>query len=219
MKPSSFAVASMLVSFFAMRATGSALSCAGMTEAVAYVLSWCVGSIVALSLLGHPAEPVTSSEAQLTADESIADGTTPHRSSHARQIFKCAAIFAVSLALLLSVNFAVGLLTSGGTPRQLSRSTVLTSVLLKPFCEESLFRGTYVALLRRGEIPTIPRILMCALLFACIHRGIGVAVAAAAGVILGIAEESSHLKSKGFALTFAVHGTYNLILCVISSAI
>lgn len=220
---SAYAAFSLVFSFLAFRLTGALASGAG--DSAAYILSWTVGLFSALVFLRRIPRQVTEAMIFESSEDECEHVEVPHSRAAddtecaSRRVLRNILIFVTSLSILLAANFVFALIKGAGSPRAISARVIFESALLKPFCEEALFRGAYPALCRRGEISPVLTTIACSAAFAAIHSGSSAIFALFAGIVLSLAEERSHLGNRGFLLTFAVHGTYNLTLCCLSASL
>ncbi len=232
------ATAVTVVSFLSFLAVGELFSFLGAPNTVGYAAA-CVAAAALVRVGGRfvVGECVTeglvfesegeSGEKENGAAEECPPCGTREVSHSARSpggiVLHCVA----TLTLLLAANAVLALTVGGGEQPVMTPSRVTVAVLVKPFCEEMLFRVSYVALLRRAGVSKSATCAVTAVLFAVLHRGTSALLALLAGVLLAClsldlfsrSDDEKSGKRLAASAVFAVHAAYNLVLCVASAAL
>lgn len=213
------AVFATAVSFLAFVVSGALFNLAGANEIISYLAAYFC-SIFVVRFVGRLVPEEYREEAAML------DGDEPKCDAKRHGFFGYLTLScATTLVCLLAANVLVGIVFGANGAATLTPEKVLVSVIIKPFCEETLFRGAYLSLLFRRGISELTSTFVTALMFSAIHRGASVPLAFFAGILLALLvlrvskrAESEHRSEKiALASAFAVHGIYNLILCIASA--
>lgn len=232
-----------VVSFLAFLAVGELFSLLGAPNTVGYIAAYlaatalvrvgerfvgeeCAAEVLAFEneeeLCENEDKPGEGGDAENCPPRAV-PAATASPLSRASVVLRAAAV----LALLLAANAVLALALGGGERTPMTPSRVAVAVLVKPFCEEMLFRVSYVALLSRAGVSKSATCAVTAVLFAALHRGTSALLALLAGVLLACLSLDLFSRSDGeksgrrlaASAVFAVHAAYNLVLCVASAAL
>lgn len=201
-----FVITAVSVSFFVYLAAAGLLSLLFAYRLVPYVGAF-TASVCVL-------DRVMKRFPEKAENEIAADGEP--KSEPKQKLAKLIADILISTLLMLSVNFALSLfLKDSSVPAMesvLKRAAL--GIFIYPAIEEYLFRRCYLKALIKGDLPKYVSILLQAVLFAAVHRGIGIAVGFLCGIILGVLYVKRQGKSAFFAV-YASHALYNGVLYII----
>ena len=198
-----FVLTAVLLSFFTYLAA-AALS--GRIFAESTVQS--VGPFVCASfVLGVVMKKLPEEVGNETEEE------TEQISAPPRSKLKIFGYTAASVLLMLSVNFAVAFIAGDASvpDRENLLLRAAAGVLLVPAMEEYLFRRGYLKTLLKGGFPLYVPIILQAVLFASLHKGVGIPVAFICGIILGMTYVKTD-ERHSFIAVYASHAIYNGVL-------
>ena len=201
-----FVIFAVFSSFFVYLAAGGLLSLVFTYKLVpcvgAFTLSVCVLDMV---MKRFPEE----AENEITADGEPKKEPT-------QNAVKLIADIAVSVALMLAVNVVLSYVLKGNT--ETDRDGLLLraafGILIYPAIEEYLFRHSYLSALIKGKFPIYVPVIVQAVLFSALHRGVGIPISFLCGIILGMLYVKWQGKRAFFAV-YASHALYNGVLYLI----
>lgn len=201
-----FVIFAVFASFFVY------LAAAGLLSLVfTYKLVPCVGAFtVSVCVL----DMVMKRFPEEAENEIVADGE--RKKEPTQNAVKLIADIVISVALMLAVNLVLSYVLKGNTVTDRDGLLLRAAfgILMYPAIEEYLFRHGFLKALIKGDLPKYVSVPLQAVLFASLHRGVGISVAFLCGIILGML----YVKRQGkcaFLAVYASHALYNGVLYLI----
>ena len=190
-----FVIASVLISFFTYLAAGMLAGKVVPWSTVQSVAAFvCAYLMLSLMMKRFPEE----AENEIVTGDVQKDHGTSGKPRLVRTVV-------LSSVLMLCVNFALSFIVSDTSvpDREDLLLRAVTGVFVLPAMEEYLFR--------RGNFPEYVPIILQAVLFASLHKGVGIPVAFICGIILGMTYVKTDERHR-FIAVYASHAIYNGVL-------
>ena len=198
-----FVIASVLISFFTYLAVGMLAGKVAPWSTVQSVAAFvCAYLMLSLMMKRFPEE----AENEIVTGDVQKDHGTSGKPRLVRTVV-------LSSVLMLCVNFALSFIVSDTSvpDREDLLLRAVTGVFVLPAMEEYLFRHGYLKALLRGNFPEYVPIILQAVLFAGLHKGVGIPVAFICGIILGVTYVKTD-ERHSFIAVYASHAIYNGVL-------